>query len=165
MNEKVKEFLDAKKKAEQKKYAEEKQKTLIALGLFEKVYSPNNTYSAEFPVYEYDSVSGKNKWYKKVPIEITDEEYQEVKKYAKKEESSKTNPIASILTALAWIVFIGGFIAGLVFGTVEVESSYYSEAEFSLAAAFVYWCDAFIYGTIFLVFAEIIKLLEAIKNK
>ena len=39
MNEKLKEFLDAKKEAEQKKYEEEKQKTLIELGLFEKVYS------------------------------------------------------------------------------------------------------------------------------
>ena len=168
MNEKLKEFLDAKKEAEQKKYEEEKQKTLIELGLFEKVYSPDNNYSEEFSSCEWDSANSTNKYYKKVTVEITDEEYQEVKKYSKKEETTENNPIATALTVIAWIVFIGGFIAGIALGTVEVERGYYytyTDTEFSFAIAFGYWCVSLISGTMFLGFAEIIKLLNDIKRK
>ncbi len=168
MNEKLKEFLDAKKDAEKKKYEEEKQKTLIELGLFEKVYSPDNNYSEEFSSSEWDSANSTNKYYKKVPVEITDEEYQEVKKYSKKDDTSEINPIATALTVIAWVVFIGGFIAGIALGNVEVvKGSYYTytDTEFSFAIAFTYWCVALISGTMFLGFAEIIKLLDAIKKK
>ena len=168
MNEKVKLFLDAKKEAEQKKYEEEKQKTLIDLGLFEKVYSEREFYSDEFPFLEPASENSIGGWYKKEAIAISDEEYQEVKKYSKKENTSKTNTIATALTAIAWIVFIGGFFSGLALGNVEVvKGSYYpyTDTEFSFAVAFTYWCDALISGTMFLGFAEIIKLLNDIKNK
>lgn len=77
----MKGFLATQKYAEKKKYEEEKQKTLLELGLFEKVYSPDNKQSEEFSSFEWDRTSSTNKYYKKVPIEITDEEYQEVKKY------------------------------------------------------------------------------------
>ncbi len=168
MNEKLKEFLDAKKVAEKKKYEEEKQKTEIELGLYEKVYSPDNNYGGEFSSSEWDNATSTYKFYKKVPVEITDEEYQEVKKYSKKENTTGNNPIATALTVIAWIVFIGGFIAGIALGTVEVERGYhytYTDTEFSFAVAFVYWCVSLICGTIFLGFAEIIKLLDAIKKK
>ena len=55
MNERVKEFLDAKKLEEKKKYEQRKNTTLIKLGLFEKVYSEKEEYSAAFPYSEYDS--------------------------------------------------------------------------------------------------------------
>lgn len=168
MNDKVKEFLNSKKEAEQKKYEEEKQKTLIELGLFEKVYSPNDNYSEEYSSYEWDSANSTNKYYKKVTIEITDEEYQEVKKYSKKEETTENNPIATALTVIAWVIFIGGVIAGCAMGMVEVQrGNYYTytDTEFSFAVAFVYWCVSLISGTMFLGFAEIIKLLDAIKKK
>ena len=213
MNEKLKEFLDAKKDNEQKKYEKEKQKTLLELGLYDKVYAPTvgyghidgdnkvvkfpitnkNTkigdiikvsrsgekvdviidkieseYSEEFSSSEWDSDNSTIKYYKEVPIEITDEEYQEVKKYSKKDDTSEINPIATALTVIAWVVFIGGFIAGIALGNVEVvKGSYYTytDTEFSFAIAFTYWCVALISGTMFLGFAEIIKLLDAIKKK
>ncbi len=168
MNDKVKAFLDAKIDAEKKKYEEEKQKILIELGLCEKVYSPDNEYNQEYSSSEWDNASSAYKYYKEVPIEITDEEYQKVKEYSKKEETKENNPIATLLTIIAWIVFAGGFIAGIVLGTVEVERGYYytyTDTEFSFAVAFVYWCVSLISGTMFLGFAEIIKLLDAIKNK
>ena len=168
MNEKLKEFLDAKKDAEKKKYEDEKQKTLIELGLFEKIYSPDDNYSEEYSSCEWDSANSTNKYFKKVPVEITDEEYQEVKKYSKKEETTENNPIVTALSVIAWIVFIGGFIAGIALGTVEVERGYYytyTDTEFSFAVAFVYWCVSLMSGTMFLGFAEIIKLLDAIKKK
>ena len=168
MNEKLKEFLDAKKDAEKKAYEENKNKTLIELGLFEKVYSEKEECSTDFPYYEWDSVNSKSKWYKKVPIEITEEEYLEVKKYSKKDDASEINPIATALTIIAWIVFIGGFIAGIALGNVEVvKGTYYTytDTEFSFGIAFTYWCVALISGTMFLGFAEIIKLLDSIKKK
>ncbi len=168
MNEKLKKFLDAKKDSETKKYEETKQKTLIDLGLYEKIYSPDNKYSEEFSSSEWDSANQTNKYYKKAPIEITDEEYQEVRKYSKEEVSTENNTVAVALTIIAWLIFIGGFIAGIVLGTVEVEKGYYytyTDTEFSFAIAFVYWCVSLISGTMFLGFAEIIKLLDAIKRK
>ena len=171
MNDKLKEFLDVKKADEKNRYEEEKRETLIDLGLFEKVYSPDNSYNEEFSWVEWDG-SSTNKYYKKVPVEITDEEYQEVKKYLRQEKTKKettyNNPIATALTVIAWVLFIGGFIAGIALGTVEVERGYYytyTDTEFSFAIAFVYWCVSLISGTMFLGFAEIIKLLDAIKRK
>lgn len=168
MNEKVKEFLDAKKVAEKKKYEEEKQSTLIELGLCEKVYSPDNNYSEEFSWSEWDSVNSTNRYYKVVAVEITDEEYEEVKKYFRREDTTESNPIATALMIIAWVVFAGGFIAGILLGNVEVvKGSYftYTDTEFSFAIAFTYWSVALISGTMFLGFAEIIKLLDAIRKK
>ena len=51
--------------------------------MYEKVYSPENEYSAEYPFSEWDSVSSTTKYFKKLAYEITDEEYEEVKKYLK----------------------------------------------------------------------------------
>lgn len=168
MNEKLKNFLDAKKDSETKNYEKTKQKTLLDLGLYEKIYSPDNKYSEEFCLSEWDRITQASKYYKKVPIEITDEEYQEVKKYSKKEVATGNNSVAVALTIIAWVIFIGGFIAGIALGMVEVEKGYYytyTDTEFSFAIAFVYWCVSLISGTMFLGFAEIIKLLDAIKRK
>ena len=170
MNEKLKNFLDAKKDAENKHYEDVKRKTLIDLGLYEKVYSPDNKCSVEFCLSEWDEENYVSKYYKKVPIEITDEEYREVEKYAKKEatEDASKNPVAVALTIIAWFIFIGGFIAGIVLGIIEVENGYYNtyaETGFSFIIAFAYWCISLVSGIMFLGFAEIIKLLNAIKRK
>ena len=168
MNEKLKNFLETQKENEKKRNDEKKKKSLLALGLYEKVYSPDNNYSEEFNLYEYDNANSSKKYYKIVPIEITDEEYQEVKKYSINRSLSRVNLIANAITIIAWIIYIGGFIAGIALGNVEVvKAGYYAyvETEFSFAIAFSYWCIAFISGTMFLGFASIIKLLDAIRRK
>lgn len=213
MNEKLKEFLEAKIAEERKKSDEEKRKTLLDLGLYEKEYAPATGYghikdestvikfpvtnnnintgdtvkitrngekaeaildrieyssSEEFPHYEYDSTNSVTRYYKKVPIEITDEEYEEIKKYSQKRYTSTSNPVATALTVIAWIVFIGGFIIGIASANVEVVKGVYytyTTTEFSLAIALTYWCIALISGTFLLGFAEIIKLLDDIKKK
>ncbi len=167
MNEKVKGFLNEKAAEERKKYEEEKKKKVLELGLCEKVYSEDGAYSTEFPYSEYDRVTLKTKWYKREPISITDEEYEEIRKYSKVEKENE-NIIAQALEVIAWVIFIGGVIAGIILGNVEVlKGTYYqyTDTEFSFAVAFTYWCIALISGTMFLGFAEIIKLLEDIKNK
>ena len=157
MHEMVKEFLDAKKDAENKEYQAEKESVLIDLGLYKKEYAPNNKWSEEYEWHEFDTDEQVYKYYKIIPIEITDEEYQEVKKYIKNDSVKASNPVANAITVIAWIEFIAGFIAGIILGNAGEE--------FSLEIALIYWGISLISGIMFLGFAEIIKLLQAIKNK
>jgi hypothetical protein len=75
----------------------------------------------------------------------------------------KTNGVATALRVIAWITYIGGFIAGLILG--NVDTGYYGLTEFSFSVAIIYWVAAFISGTVFLGFAEIISLLQRIVDK
>ena len=52
---------------------EDRDKTLIALGLTEKEYSPDNRESWKYSKYDY--VNGEKKYYREVAIQVTDEEY------------------------------------------------------------------------------------------
>lgn len=157
MNEKLKEFLDAKKAAERKAFEEKKNETLLQLGLFEKVYSENEQYSNDFPYSEFDSKNSKNRWYKKSPIAITDEEYEEVKKYAELKVDKKGNPIAVTLRVIAIIIYIVGFVASFFLGVDK-----YGDIS---AMVIVWWVVFFVGGTCYLGFSEIIQLLEDIKKK
>ena len=133
------------------------------------MYSEKNTYDPEFPFDEWNSNTQKHNYYKKVPIEITDSEYEQLLKFCKTEnKANKTNTVATVLTAIAWIIFIGGFVSGIVLGNVEVTKGViytYTDTEFSFTIAFTYWAISFISGFFILGFAEIIKLLNDIKNK
>ncbi len=171
MNTMVKEFLDKKKREINKSNYEKKSKLLISLGLYEKAYSPQNTSSAEYPFYERDKVDKKDKFYKKVPIDVTDEEFEEIKKVCKTDTTSSgnsANTVATVLIFFAVLIFIGGFITGSVLGNTEVtKGTYYTytKTEFSFAIALTYWSISLISGMLLIAFAEIIKLLTAIKNK
>lgn len=55
---------------------EDKQKTLIALGLTRKEYSPNNIKTWEYDKYDYQD--GEKHYYKEVAIEVSDEEYTQI---------------------------------------------------------------------------------------
>ncbi len=163
----VEEFLQKKQEEKRKKFEEEKAKTLMDLEICERVYADKTTYSIDFPYAEYDDSGNVINYYKKAPIEVTDEEYTEILKHTNN-STTVDSSIAIALRAIAFIIYLGGFIAGIVLGNVEVVKGtyyHYTDTEFSLAIAFVYWCAAFISGTMFLGFAEIIKLLNDIKNK
>ena len=114
--------------------------------------------SSEYPFEEYDATSGSMKHYKKVPMNVTTDEFEQIKKYSTIDETPK-NAISITLTVIAYIIFISGFIYGIYIG-----SEYYVD-EFSFSLAFISWIITLISGMTFLGFAEIIKLLEAIKNK
>lgn len=68
-----------------------------------------------------------------------------------------------MLTGIAYAIFIIGAILGFAMGYTKniPEDTYY----FSFAVAVAWWCVSFIGGMFMLGFAEIIKLLNAIKNK
>ncbi len=156
MNEKVEQFLQAKKQAVSEQYEKEKSKFLFELGLFEKEYSPNNEFSSEYYFSEWDGSA--TKYFKKVPVQITDEEYEEIKKYANiKTSDNGRNIVADMLTAIAVAIYVIGFIASFFLGV-----NGYGEISDMLI---VWWIVFFVAGTIYLGFAEIIKLLQNIKNK
>ena len=150
MNEKVQAFLDAKKQEELAKKQAEKDKLLIDLGLSEKEYSPSGNLSDEYPEYDRETKS----YYKLKAIAVTDEEFEEIKRAAgKRANNTSSNEIATILTVIAWITYIAGFIAGV--------------ASMGALQGFVLliWFAAFLSGTMYLGFAEMIKLLTQIRDK
>ncbi len=163
MHKKVREFLETKKQAERELYDEKKREILIELGLYEKDYTDEDGYSDEYPCGEYDQEIGVYRYYKKIPVPVSDEEFEEIKKCSKIQTHQPiNNPVAITLAIIAWLIYIGGFIAGVVFGNVEV-GRYYKEFHFTIAL--IYWFSALLSGTLLLGFSEIIKLLNDIKNK
>ena len=157
MHEKLKEYFGKAEEKENKLTAQE----LISAGLYEKEYSEKNEFSYEYPDREWDEENKKQKYFKKVPIQLTDEECEKFKKIYYSSALKPTNPIASALSIIAVLIYIGGFIAGIALG-VEAADIY---EDFAFSVAFVYWATALISGTLFLGFAEVIKLLNDIKNK
>ncbi|MBQ7096620.1 MAG: hypothetical protein IJN96_00935 [Clostridia bacterium] len=124
--------------------------------------SIQSEYNSEFPEAEWDSDNLTNKYYKKVPVEITEEEYEEVKKYSKDSVKVVTdNSIAATLKVIAVFVYIVGFIAGVVIGGALTDYT----RDFSWGTAFACWFLSLFSGTTVLGFAEIIQLLTDIKNK
>ena len=80
----AKKSADATKKAQQAA-DENKKRQLIDAGLFTMVFDPEekDVKSDEYPFLHYDTTTKKCVAYQKVPIELTDEEYQEFLKYYK----------------------------------------------------------------------------------
>ncbi len=139
MHEKVKEYLDQKQKEVQR----EKDQELIALGLFEREYRPEGEANAVYP--EYDSET--QTYYRKVPVPVTDEEYEQIQMLSKK-SAVKKNTVATALSVLAIVNCVVGVIGGLFQGTFLLSA---------LSAA--------INGIILLGYAEIIKLLSNLNNR
>lgn len=66
---------------------EDREKTLIALGLTDKEYSPDNLESRQYSKYDY--INGEKRYYKEVAIQVTDEEYALIFSKAKQVEEIK----------------------------------------------------------------------------
>ena len=167
MNKMVQEFIDKKKAEIENNKNKEKRKLLMDLGICEKEYSQSSAWSEEYPDYEYDQETKEGRYFKKIPINVTDEEYEEILKYCKQSDNTtpvnKENKVAKVLTGIAYAIFIIGAILGFAMGYTKniPEDTYY----FSFAVAVAWWGVSFIGGMFMLGFAEIIKLLNAIKNK
>jgi len=63
-------------KAQDKIISEDKEKTLIALGIIEKEYAPDGESSNLYAKYDY--IDGEKRYYREVAAKISDEEYAEV---------------------------------------------------------------------------------------
>lgn len=170
MNKLVAEYLSEKEVAEHAEELKKKNELLLNLGLYEKIYTKDTVSSAEFPYGDWDEEAGAYRYYKKVPVEVTDEEYAKILHYQReKPETGSTNGVAFVFRVMAWITFIVGFIAGLVLGAQErIVLDYYSvntSTEFSFATAFACWGVFFVSGMFLLGFSEIIRLLNDMNDK
>lgn len=154
MNPKLSDYF-AQKRLEEK---QARDALLISQGLYEKVYAPNDEWSEEYPENELDSERQTIRYFKKVAIEVTDEEYEKVKKYALKAKVflPKSNSIAKILQGVGICVYVLGFIGGM-----QLQS----EAEELLSLAIIVWAIAAVGGTILLGLSETVKLLQNIRDK
>ncbi len=135
----------------QKKDLEEqgkKEELLVKLGLCteSKGTSTDYTYRA--------MIDGRWEYMKRTPIEITDEEYEKLKKMYAQSRTSETSGFAVFLYLLAWNVYIGGAILGW---HLLWEGS-------SETVGFVTWIVAFLAGTLFIGLGRAIKLLTKINH-
>lgn len=166
MNQRVQEFINQQKIQLENNKNMEKAKVLNDLGLYDKEYSENPAWSEEYPDYEYDQVTQQGKYFRKIPISVTDEEYAEILKYINIDNTqiesddvkTNSNTIATIFSVIAVFIFILGLFLGIVLG----DAIGY---KFSIGVALICWGSGFVGGMLMLGFAEIIKLLNAIKNK
>lgn len=166
MNQRLQEFINQQKIQLENNKNMEKAKVLNDLGLYDKEYSENPAWSEEYPDYEYDQVTQQGKYFRKIPISVTDEEYAEILKYSNIDNTqiesddvkTNSNTIATIFSVIAVFIFILGLFLGIVLG----DAIGY---KFSIGVALICWGSGFVGGMLMLGFAEIIKLLTAIKNK
>lgn len=143
MNEIVKEFIEEKQKA----ILSQKNETLFRLGIYEKEYS--DTCTGEYNHTEWDKSLNRIRYYKIIPIEVTDEEYKEILKYAN--TISDTPPKKNSFSQALYII-------GIIFYIIGVISVFVGIGFGSLVAALIS-------GTLLLGFSEIINLLQQIRDK
>ncbi len=168
MNEKVEEFLREKNRAKREAYEKQKEKTLIDLGLYEREYSDSDYPSEEYPFAEWDEFLHENRYYKIVNLDVSDEDYEKILKSTRIPVKASVNNVAVALKVVAGLIFLAGFILGIVGGNEAGEvASYFSadEPEFSFTVALVYWGVTLLGGMFFLALGEITDILHEIKNK
>ncbi len=84
MNEKIQNYLNKRKEEVALEREKEKQQLLENLKLGERVYSDNSTRTIEFPLYD-DNLGSELKAYKiDSAQDLTEEDYEEIKKYSQK---------------------------------------------------------------------------------
>ncbi len=112
----------------------DKNRFLVDKGLFDKVYSPYETSSPEYPKVEYSTAKGRYLYYKYQPVEMTDETYLQIrmlhKKIAKSRQvkqeqvsndiEKKYSSIATLMYIFAAIVLIFGVIFSIICFGVDV---------------------------------------------
>lgn len=150
MHQVVKEYLEKQKALEKGR----RQKHLPKLGLTEKVYLEPGEKSSEDMTYDMSV----GKYYKLIPVEVSDAEYDEICSYSSQSithQMRKPSSIPGLLKILAYLNFVLGAI--LFFLNIEYEPG----------LAFYYLFALIISGIFILGFAGIITLLREIvaKNK
>ena len=92
-----------------------KEKVMTELGFYEKVYSPDNVYSEEYNCVEA-TTSGSKKYFKKVLLDISEEDFKKVLELFRKERNIKR---ASSFKVCGIVLLIISFFI-LLFGTLMI---------------------------------------------
>ena len=121
MNERVEKYLNFQKEQARKDQAAYRDKVLVAAGLYERQYVPKeeseNTWDDSLI---WDSQA--QQYYKKVGIEVTDEEFCEIEKYTKEKQDSGESgmfsnvgqKIMGLATLVCWIGIIVSILTGII---------------------------------------------------
>lgn len=136
---------------------------LVSEGIYEKVpCDPSSDAKSEF------EVETQQHFHKK-PIKLTDEEYEQIKVICEETEQIRRNcqsekivqyknpAIATTLKVVAVLIFIVGFIIGLVL----CDATNWKDP----TVVIVSWVMSLISGLLFLASAKIIDLLNEIKHR
>lgn len=164
---------DAETKARDEQHEEEteyREFVLTQVGLVEREYESDELSEVNFPYFDDE----RNKHYREVPIEVSDEEWEAVRKAyeaSQSEEAEEKSPrvrhggntAATLLRIFAYIIFLGGAVISLALG--QRVDIFTGETSFSFASALVYWSAFFVAGTMMYGFAEIVRLLQVIADK
>lgn len=155
MDERVRAYIEEKKNEERERKEIKKVDLMLELGLTERVYAPKGE-SEGYPYYSETSY-GETIYYKIDADIISDEEYEELLRLSEidEDDSLEGNVIATVLFVIGIIIYLAGFVAGIMM----------FREEDTVWMGFVYWIGAFISGSIFVGFSEVIKLLHEINNK
>ena len=178
----VKEFLESRRSAERQKFEKERDELLMSLGLVENVkeYSPNGTKTPGYVKFDEEA----NNYYrvKKVPVTVTDEEFEEIRKVAAKPKpvaQNKSIPDGTewglkIVNGIFWLLAIGGFIAVIYICSSVLSGEDFLNAETVWQRSVVIQMDALYVSVSQLVAISVIAiglcfmvklLLKIIKNQ
>lgn len=127
MHAKVEEYLKSQREKAARKEAEEREKTLLRLGLWEPEYAPED--NPDSP--RYPEKDGERR-YRKVPVPVAEEEWAEIRRYAVRDKASKVRLVLRVLGVLCYITGVLGvlqifiyvdsrllwLLQGAVFGTL-----------------------------------------------
>ena len=156
MNEFVRKYIETKKAEKRAAFEKERDKKLIELGLYYKKFVPEddvvNDPNFNYEDTEYDYVDGKNGYSKKIPLEVTDEEYEEILKYSTSNvKKGKREVVSVIIEVIAWATVVAGLFTGCAFLD-----------EFYITA--MVWGSTFLSAVGLLSFSKIIDLLSEIRD-
>lgn len=133
MDPKVKEFIDSAKSKKREEFQKERDAHLISLGLIkEKVRKYSDAYGGGYNAY--DEVQKKYYGEFNVPVNVTDEEYAEIKKITEEKSNKEIkieNGAENFLGVLNTIFFVIGIIAAVIFLIIAIDNlgSYRTEDE------------------------------------
>ncbi len=131
MNPQVEEIIKKKKEEVEALKQQEKKELLLELGLTTKEYAKNDSDLNEYPYME--EIDGKTVYYKLNPIEISEEDYIELKKHFKETNLQKQekeikkfqkyyDTFKQLPNIIFWIMISCTFIGSIVGASMSSES-------------------------------------------
>lgn len=144
------------------KYIEKRKRDfLVEEGLFDKIYEPEEAVHDvdEYPHSENNNGLNRTRYYKIVPYDVTDEEFDTLLRLhhfsrMTKNKYSQLNGYATFMIVASVIIYIAGFVGGIIAG------NNFERYEFTWWLAIAIWVPTFVYGSLLLGVSEVIKLLH-----
>lgn len=79
MNEKIEQYINKRRAEIEEQQKKERNEFLIEIGLYDVEYADSDEYSDEYPDTVRDPETGRKRFCKKIALEVTDEEYEELR--------------------------------------------------------------------------------------